>query len=295
MSKSTRDLTAGTGRPAGQTKGQMPTEVAGDDDRAVQNITSPGASMSDRGRRLAAGIHGGNAGTLAPEIRGLIFDMGDVLYDATVWRRWLLKLLLQMGLHSEYESFYRIWDRTYLEPVHRGERDYQESFRAFLSAVGLSAPQIDEVEAASRSQKRLIESCARPFPGVRSTIRSLAHRGIRMAVLSDSEQPAEALSERLATFGLGGMFRAVVSSRDLRRTKPDAVCYRVALEALGLPAAHTAFIGHDVAEIRGASDVGLATIAFNYEAGVDADVYIDHFDALAAVVPHRAIPSAPAA
>lgn len=31
---------------------------------------------------------------------GLLFDMGDVLYDATVWRRWLLQLLHKMGLHT---------------------------------------------------------------------------------------------------------------------------------------------------------------------------------------------------
>lgn len=24
-------------------------------------------------------------------VRGLVFDMGDVLFDATVWRRWLLQ------------------------------------------------------------------------------------------------------------------------------------------------------------------------------------------------------------
>ena len=33
-------------------------------------------------------------GSLARPAGGLLFDFGDVLYDATVWRRWLLVLFL---------------------------------------------------------------------------------------------------------------------------------------------------------------------------------------------------------
>ena len=33
-----------------------------------------------------------------------MFDTGDVLYAATVWRRRLLRLLSHMGLHTHYQD-----------------------------------------------------------------------------------------------------------------------------------------------------------------------------------------------
>ena len=41
-------------------------------------------------------------------VRGLVFDMGDVLFDATVWRRWLLQQLQRMGLQAGYRSFFDV-------------------------------------------------------------------------------------------------------------------------------------------------------------------------------------------
>ena len=96
-----------------------------------------------------------------PKFDGLIFDMGDVLYDATVWRRWLIQLLHRMGLNTRYRSFFKVWEREYLDDVHRGLRDYGEAFQAFLLAAGLSRGHIDEVVAASHARKREIEAGTR--------------------------------------------------------------------------------------------------------------------------------------
>ena len=217
-------------------------------------------------------------------IRGIVFDMGDVLYDATVWRRWLLRVLNRMGLHTHYASFYRVWDRTYLEAVHRGERDYDEAFCDFPRAPGLADPQFEDIGAAGRRPRREIEARAGAFPGVRDTIAYLSERGLRLGVLSDSEQTAERLTERLGTFGMEGLFQAVVSSRDLCRTKPDPACYLAALDALELTARETAFVGHDTDEIAGARAMGMPTIAFNYEPTVVADLYVEQFEMLRSFV-----------
>src|SRR5688572_25399314 len=120
-------------------------------------------------------------------VAGLVFDMGDVLFDATVWRLWLLQLLHRMGLQTGYRTFYDVWDREYLDEVHRGRRDYAEAFDSFLRAGGLTRSQIDEVNAASQIRKSRLEDDVQPFPGVRSTLARLHAGGFRMAVLSDSE------------------------------------------------------------------------------------------------------------
>ena len=201
---------------------------------------------------------------LGNPVSGLLFDMGDVLYDATVWRRWLVQLLRRFDLHPDYNTLFQSWDRNYLRDVHRGERPLCDAFREFMDSIGLTKPQIDEIELACRARRHQLELEARPLPGVRATIGRLHESGLKLGVLSDSEYVGEELKERLKRFGLGGYFTAVVSSRDLGQTKPEPACYLRALKQMGVSAAESAFVGHDAEELAGANAVGMRTIAFNF-------------------------------
>jgi len=213
-------------------------------------------------------------------VSGLLFDMGDVLYDTTIWRRWLLQMLARLGLHTNYRSFFCIWDRDFLDDVHRGRREFSEAFRAFLRSAGLSGGQIDEVEAACRARRSQWEETARLLPGVRATLTRLHAAGYVLGVLSDSEHPAALLREQLQRLGLGGLFTAVVSSIDLGRVKPDPICYSTALRAMGLDADDVAFVGHDTEELAGAARMGIRTIAFNFAPDARADVFLARFEEL---------------
>ena len=215
---------------------------------------------------------------------GLLFDMGDVLYDATLWRRWLWRLLSTLGVKQSFDALFTIWDDQFLDAVHRGHSDYAAAFIEFLRFLSLSAAQIDEVVAASRIRKRELESEVRPLAGVRATIERLASAGVPLAIVSDSESSATALEGHLGRLGLGGRFAAIVSSRDLGCTKPDPRCYLTALERLGLPAQRAAFVGHDPVELAGARAVGLASIAFNHAPGCAAEIHLRHFRELLAYV-----------
>lgn len=226
------------------------------------------------------------SGSLPLPPSGLLFDMGDVLHDATVWRRWLLRVLAGLGLYTNYRSFYHIWDRDFLDDVHRGRREFSEAFGAFLLAVGLSPAQIDEVEAACQVRRSQWEVTARLLPGVRSTLGKLHAAGVAMGVVSDSEHPATVLAERLERLGAGGVFQAVVSSIDLERIKPDPVCYLTAVSAMDLSVDQVAFVGHDTEELAGAARVGMSTIAFNHDPEAKADVFIVRFEELVELVGH---------
>lgn len=220
---------------------------------------------------------------------GLVFDMGDVLFDATAWRRRLLQLLQRMGLQAGYRSLFELWDRDYLDAVHRGERDYAEAFVAFLRCAGLTAGQVDEVVAVSQQLKRQCEAEVRPFPGVRETLERLRGRGLQLAVLSDSESPAATIAARLQSLGIGDFFAVIVSSVDLRRTKPHPLGYLTAVERLGLRPDQAAFVGHDAEELGGARRCGLRTVAFNYERGASADCRIARFPDLFALFAERRV------
>lgn len=218
------------------------------------------------------------------QLRGIVFDMGDVLYDATLWRRWLYQLLVRMGLQSPYRTLYRIWEAEFLPDIHRGRRTFADAFHVFLLSLGLSRGQVDEVEAASQARKRELELDVRPLPGIRDTIQRLAARGVQLAVLNNSERTGDELENLLVQLGLGGCFSPVISSLDLKYTKPSPVCYRAALARMNLPTEAVAFVGHDGAELVGARAVGLRTVAFNYEAGASADHYLTRFEDLLQVV-----------
>jgi HAD superfamily hydrolase (TIGR01509 family) len=210
----------------------------------------------------------------------VIFDMGNVLYDATLWRRWLARLLSRLVGHVDYDSIRRVWDRYYLVDVHRGRREHAEAFQEYLLSTGLSWAQIDEVVAASHIERQELEADARPFPGVAATLAKLHAAGLALALVADAPCPATQLEARLHRLGLGGRFRAVLSSFDLEAIKPAPECYRAALRALDLEAHQAAFVGYDAESLAGATAAGLRTAAFNYESHARADVYLARFDEL---------------
>ncbi len=213
-------------------------------------------------------------------VRSVWFDGGNVLYDDTVWRRWMLRLLKNLGLQTHYHGFFRVWDREHLDAVYRGRRSFTEAFEAFLLSLGLSRGQIEEVQAACRARRRELEGNLRPLPGVRGTLGRLVDGGWRLGILCNSEYPAPRLREQLTRCGMGSWFETVISSFDLRAAMPEAECYAAALAAMHLTAAEAAFVGHDPAELAGARAAGMATVAFNGDPDARADCYLNRFEDL---------------
>jgi len=221
-------------------------------------------------------------------VAGLIFDLEDVLYDATVWRRWLLQLLSRIGLHAEYHDFFRLWERDFLHDVYLGRCEYWESFRRLLDFVGLSAGRIEEIVAASYVRQRDWEQTIRPLPGVPATLAQLtADGGTMLAVLTNSDQNEAALLARLERLKISRHFTEVFCSRNLKCVLTDPSSFETTLSALKLSPDETVFVGHDEGELQGASKAGMRTVAFNFDIGAKADVYIDRFEQLLQVVDRR--------
>ena len=226
----------------------------------------------------------GRPARLPEPVSGLLLDTCNVLYDDTIWRRWLLQLLSRLGMHTNYHCFFRIWDRDYLGDVYRGRRPFREAFEAFLLSAGLSRGQIEEIEATCQTRRREQQSSVRPLPGVTATLLRLHGAGLLLGAIGNSEYPASHLRRRLARFGIEGLFSTVVSSIDLKQIMPEKACYLAAIEDMKLPAEQVAFVGHDTAELAGAAAIGMPTIAFNFDRDAHADVYLARFEELADVV-----------
>ena len=213
-------------------------------------------------------------------IRGLLLEAGDILYDDTAWRRWLLRLLTRLGLRAEYGPFFRVFERDFLDDVHCGRRTFDDGMNAFLVSAGLSAGQADEACRALDSYRRRSEADFRPLIGVPETLAQLRSAGVTLGVLCNSERSGDVLHQRLLELLGNSPWTAVVSSWDLGYAMPSPACYRAALAAVKLPADDTAFVGRDATELRGAKRQGLATIAFNADSDARADVHLRRFEEL---------------
>lgn len=226
--------------------------LEGESRRATaQRVVAPDANERSLGAQGAA----------APlMVNALLMEMSGVLYDATVWWRWMAALIQRLHSDLAPATLQREWITGYLNAVRCGHREFSEALESFLWAQGLSRGEIDEALAAGLSRRRDLEFEVLPFPGVKKTLARLRQRGLRMGIVADAAHTSEELSQRIDRLGLAGMFETVVSSVELGCIKPSAPGYQHAVGQLNLPAAEVAFLSTSDRDLEGAAAVGLRTI-----------------------------------
>jgi FMN phosphatase YigB (HAD superfamily) len=214
----------------------------------------------------------------------LLLGCENVLYDATVWDRWLVRLLRHVGVTIDQATFAHQWGRMYAGDIYRGRRDFDEAFRSFLKQLGLSRGLADEVAAASQGRRQEFLKETRPLPYIRQTIAAIARLDLPLGLLADSELTAAELERHLRRLGFGGRFHFVLSSVELGATKAEEDGYRAAADRFGRSPARIAFVGSVDEHLSIAAQLRMPTIAFNYEEQALADIYIRQFDDLIAIV-----------
>jgi FMN phosphatase YigB (HAD superfamily) len=214
----------------------------------------------------------------------VLFACENVLYDATVWERWLVRLLRHVQVQIDHESFGRHWNQEFLPEIHCGHREFDEAFRDYLRQLGLARGLIDEVAAASQGRRHEFLREARPLPSIRQTVNALGQQGLALGLLADSDLGAADLEHHLTRLGFGGRFQFLLSSVELGHTKSDAEGYRAATVRFGRPTDRIAFVGSHSQHLATAARLGMPTVAFNYDNQARADLYLRKFDELAAIL-----------
>lgn len=220
-----------------------------------------------------------------PPLVGLVLDCGGVLYDDTVWLRWLLKLLTRIGLHAQFAPFMRIWQREYLVRVKTGEVDYWQALQLFLRALGLTSGQTAEVLAAAKARRRELEASLLPLPGIISVLTRLRSQGVRLTVLSSGHTGAAEVQRQLARAGLDGLFDLVLAEIDIVAASPHQSALEPVIALIDLPVRQLAYLGRDAQMLQLAGAAGLRTVAVNYDGDAEADVYIEHAEQLLDLLP----------
>lgn len=218
-----------------------------------------------------------------PKISALIFDVGDILYDASVWRKWLTKQIDAMGHSVTYPQLVQSWERLLVE-VYEGKAEYWPTFTKLLTELGVPESKHEDLISKSKQKGQDVQVDREPMPGVPDTLRQLSEQSIKLVALSDTESGESGVRRTLDQLGIESYFTAVITSRDIGHAKPSAEAFDAAIHATGHDKSQCGFVAHDVDELEGAQTHDLFAIAYNYDPKAPADVFLDHFSDLLSVV-----------
>ena len=220
----------------------------------------------------------------APPIKVVLFDVDDVLYDASSWNRWLSQILTRLSPRSLEADFNEAWHDVFLPGVHRGQQEFHVALAGCLKSIGLADSHIEEMVAASRGQRRRAQNSVRPFAAVRGTLTRLQSAGIGRTVLADSERSAQRVCTHLDRLRLAGLFDQVLSSVDLSASLMDDAAYAQALKMVNCSASEMLFISHRTRALVAAQNAGLRTLGFNVRRGACGMKCINRFEEMTSIV-----------
>ena len=132
---------------------------------------------------------------------------------------------------------------------------------------------------------RLCTQTTALYPGVETTLKQLAQRHIKMAVVTN--KPRRFVSPILQHLQIASYFEQVLGGDDLPQKKPDPAPLRWCMQQLDAAPADTLMVGDSCNDIEAARRAGIGVVAVDYGynhgrpiTGEGADKVISHFDQL---------------
>lgn len=212
-------------------------------------------------------------------LSALIFDVGDILFDATAWRRWLAEELSRRGNEVTYPELVHSWEGLLVD-VYKGQADYWDAFAKLTLHFGVAQEDITEIVERAKQKGQAVQKDRSPMPQVPETLKQLHAAGIILVALSDTESGEKGVRRILDQLGIQQYFSAVAASFDIGHAKPEPEAFDYAIQATGVPKSQCGFVAHDIDELEGAQKHDLFAIGYNYHPAAPADVYIENFSEL---------------
>jgi len=180
-----------------------------------------------------------------------LLDLYDTLVSAD-WMAWWTQLGEITG--ATEDQLARGYERTRRARNDGAFATPEEEIRAVLVAGGTDPSEalVGSVLAAETSLGTTITL----FDDALPTLATLRARGVRTALVSNCNRSTRGIVERL---GVVDAVDAVVLSCEVGSSKPDALIYRTALDALDVGPAQAVFVDDQTAYCDGARALGIDT------------------------------------
>ena len=245
---------------------------------------------------------------MAPRL--ILFDVGSTLWSSPPedpgalafcygrGRDVLLRTLADVpsveALIEAVEGYGAEWEATWKQAAqHLTQRPTTDYVAEALARLNLSPPP-DVVAAFTDLVMETSIYTARvesPEPGMKEALAALTERGVRLGCVSNAFMTGADLGRIMDERGLGPYLELTVSSCEVGYRKPHPAIYQAALDAFGVAAADTIFVGDRLdADVEGPAALGLGTVLTRQYRdedpanGTRPDHVIDHLSELPAYV-----------
>jgi putative hydrolase of the HAD superfamily len=210
------------------------------------------------------------------EVQAVFLDLGGVFYlpdhDRMVGA--LARLEIEMARERLDEAHYRGVAALRHDP---GDNPWHAYNRAYARECGVDDDALDAARAVLLEEFGLGDVWTRVIPGSRAALGELHDLGVALAVVSNADGTVEAQlrADQICQVGPGpGVPVAIVlDSAVVGISKPDPAIFNLALEAVGVDAAHAVFVGDTPpVDVVGARAAGITPILVDpYDLHVDVD------------------------
>ncbi len=195
-------------------------------------------------------------------IKAIIFDLDNTLIDFMTMKRMAvsgaIRAMQDAGLSisktKAEKVMYELYDKHGME--------YQKVFQDFLKQV-LGKVDYKILAHAIVGYRKIERGFMQPYPKVKSTLRQLDKKGIRLTILTDAPRMRAWL--RLAELELSDYFEIVLTYEDTKVKKPSKKAFEKMLKKLKLKPEEVLMVGDSLdKDIAGANAVGMKTCYAKY-------------------------------
>jgi 2-haloacid dehalogenase len=192
------------------------------------------------------------------QTRALVFDAYGTLFDVSSLREACAVVT------GDADGFAGLWRSKQLEysrlrSLMRRYEDWQvitqSALRHTVAAYGVALTLAQEAALMDAWY------AVTPFPDVEPALRTLANRGLTLAILSNGTP--EMLTRLVKNTGLNSYFNRLLSVDQVKVYKPDPATYALPERELGLPREVLLFISSNFWDVAGARAFGLRVCWIN--------------------------------
>ncbi len=192
------------------------------------------------------------------EIRCVVFDIDDTLYDASFQmstaRLNAIKAMIEAGLPTNIEVAYRVLE----EIVKEFGRHYNRHYDKLLERLGLEwDPRV--IAAGVIAYRETSSAYLKPYPDTVSVLLKLRESGYKLGIVSEGRAVKQ--WQKLIQLGIQHLFHSVVISEQIKEKAITPEMFKLLLKDLGVPAEKSVFVGNQLdTDILCANKVGVVSV-----------------------------------